>query len=378
MPLQAVNSTLPAVSCSSARATLDSVRIVEFSLEWMSEWAALENRLQSPYLTCSYEWTQTWINHYGDLIPHRFAVATHANEIVGMCLITNGVQQYDGPFEIKTLHIGTAGEPDLESVCVEYNHLLVAPEFLSQFVRQLTQLIAKCEVCECVLVEGMADRESLEFLDGETPTSVDEVPSYYCDLNLFRSAPSEPWRIFGESTRTNLRRSLRDLGNLEVDWADEPEFALGLYDEMVDYHQARWKAVGKPGVFSSNRFHHFHRDLIETLVPQQRAVLIRVRQGKRVLGIQYLLIEQNRLWYYQGGLPDYQSKHSLGNVTQYMAMLEGARRGYDAFDFLAGDDQYKRVLSTHHNVVYWIHWRRPSLKFRLLDGIRALRKRARK
>ena len=102
--------------------------------------------------------------------------------------------------------------------------------------------------------------------------------------------------------------------------------------------------------------------------------MVRVRQENRVLGILYLLIEQNRLWYYQGGLPEHKSKHSLGNVTQYLVMLEGARRGYDAFDFLAGDDQYKRVLSTHHNVVYWMNWRRPSFKFRLLDGLRSLRK----
>ena len=63
-----------------------------------------------------------------------------------------------------------------------------------------------------------------------------------------------------------------------------------------------------------------------------------------------------------------------GNTGSNDGMLEGARRGYDAFDFLAGDDQYKRVLSTHHNVVYWMNWRRPSFKFRLLDGLRSLRK----
>ena len=345
------------------------------SPEWMQEWAALEVRLRSPYLTCSHAWTRTWLKHYGDLVPHRLAVATHAGEVVGMCLITNGVQQYDGPLEIKTLHIGTAGEPESESVCVEYNRLLVAPEFLSPFVRQLTQSIAKRETCECLLVEGVSAEESQEFLNCDTPTGVEEVPSHYCDLNLFRAAPSEPWRLFGDSTRTNLRRSLRDLDDLHVDWADEPQVALQLYDEMIGYHQARWNAAGKPGVFASDRFRFFHRDLIETLVPQQRAVLVRVREQRRVIGILYLLIEQNRLWYYQGGLPDHQSKYSLGNVTQYLAMLEGARRGYDAFDFLAGDDQYKRVLSTHHNVMYWIRWRRPSLKFRLLDGLRSLRKR---
>ena len=374
MQQPAVNSTVDAGRCSSERRTLDSVHIVEFSPAWMREWAGLEERLQSSYLTCSYDWTQTWLNHYGDLVPHRVAIATHDDEIVGMCLLTNGVQQYEGPFTIKSVHIGTAGEPEADSVCVEYNRLLVPPEFRAQFVGELTKQISCHELYECLVVDGMAAYESLEFLAGDTPTSVEELPSHYCDLNLYRSAMAEPWRIYGESTRTNLRRALRDLGELQVDWADQPDVALALYDEMIDYHQARWNAAGKPGAFASDRFRGFHRDLIETLVPQRRATLVRVRQENRVLGILYLLIEQNRLWYYQGGLPEHKSKHSLGNVTQYLVMLEGARRGYDAFDFLAGDDQYKRVLSTHHNVVYWMNWRRPSFKFRLLDGLRSLRK----
>lgn len=373
MPLPAVSSIPTAAACSPSRSTLDSVRIVAFSAEWMREWAALEDRLESPWLTCSHTWTQTWLSHYGDLVPHRIAVGTCAGQIVGMCLITNGVGQYEGPFEVQTVHVGTAGEPELESVCVEYNHLLVAPEFLPDFVEQLKRLIFSQEVYDVLELDGLAQVEAREFRDGEMPTEVEEIPSYYCDLNLFRTAPAEPWRIFGESTRTNLRRSLRDLGDLQIDWAENAATALDFYEEMIAYHQARWTAAGKPGAFSSDRFRNFHHDLIAALVPQGKAVLTRVRQQDRVLGILYLLIEQNRLCYYQGGLPEHQSKQSLGIVTQYTTMLAGASRGYDAFDFLAGHDQYKRVLSTDHNLVYWIRWRRPSMKFRLLDGLRLLR-----
>lgn len=373
MLVQACPSTLPSVPGSPVRTVLDDVRLVAFSPEWMREWMALEERLQSPYLTCSSAWTGTWLKHYGDLVPHQIAVGRSESEIVALCLVTKGVGQFDGPFALKTLHVGTAGEPEADSVCVEYNRLLVAPELRTQFIHRLKEQITAQESYDCLLIDGMAEAESRDFLAGDEPHSMREVPSHFCDLTLFRSATAEPWRLFGESTRTNLRRALRDLGDIEVDWAEDAPQALTYYDEMIGYHQARWNASGKPGAFASARFRNFHQDLIETLVPQQRATLIRARQGQKVLGILYLLVEQNRLWYYQGGLPDHQSKHSLGNVTQYSAMLEGARRGYDAFDFMAGDAQYKRVLSTHHNTVFWVQWRKPSLKFRLLDGLRSLR-----
>lgn len=373
MLLQAGPTPPPTIRCSPVRTGLDDVRLVTFSPDWMREWSALEERLQSTYLTCSREWTATWLKHYGDLVPHQIAVGRCGTEVVGLCLITKGVGQYNGPFTLKSLHIGTAGEPELDSVCVEYNRLLVAPERRADFIRQLTERITAQESYDSLMIDGMAEAESREFLAGAPPQKVREVPSYYCDLKQFRSATAEPWRLFGESTRTNLRRALRDLGKIEVDWAEDAPQAVDFYDEMIGYHQARWNAVGKPGAFASARFRNFHQELIEAWVPQQRATLVRMREGGRVLAILYLLIEQNRLWYYQGGLPDHQSKLSLGNVAQYSAMLEGARRGYDAFDFLAGEAQYKRSLSTHQNTIFWAEWRKPSLKSRLMDGLRSLR-----
>jgi hypothetical protein len=270
------------------------------------------------------------------------------------------------------MHIGTAGEPDSESICVEYNHLLTSPAHRPEFARQLMLAVSQRESCECFHLDGMHPDDATAFIELQTPTEVEQVPSHYCDLNTVRSCTDEPWRLFGVSTRSNLRRSLRELGPVEIDWGDSVDEALGYYDEMVGYHRQRWNAVGKPGVFASHRFTEFHRDLISALVPSGRAVMIRARQQNRVLGILYLMIEDNRLLYYQAGLPEHQSKLSLGNVTQYLTMLEGARRGYDAFDFMAGDAQYKRVLSTHHNTLYWVKWRKPSVKFLVLDGLRTL------
>ncbi len=349
------------------------LRIVDASPQWLQEWRALDERLGSPYLSCSAEWTQCWIRHYGTLVPHQFAVLSRGEDLVGMCLLAEGVGQHDGPFAVKTLHIGTAGEPESDSICVEYNHLLTTPEYRSEFARQLLTAVSQRDFCECFVLDGMSSDDAQAFVELRAPTEVEQIPCHYCDLNAIRATPDEPWRLFGVSTRSNLRRSLRDLGSVELDWADSVEQSLDFYEEMIGYHRQRWNAIGKPGAFSSTRFTECHRDLVAALVPRGRAVLVRARQEHRVLGILYLLIENNRLLYYQAGLPEHQSKLSLGNVTQYLTMLEGARRGYDAFDFLAGNTQYKRVLSTHQNTLYWAKWRKPSVKFLVLDGLRSIK-----
>lgn len=352
----------------------DGLHLVAGTPRWLQEWQALEERLESTHLSNSAAWTRIWIAHYGSLVPHHIAVFTQNDDIAGMCLLTEGVDQREGPFAVRTLHVGTAGEPESESICVEYNHLLTSPGHLSEFARQLMAVAERHGSAQSFVLDGMAAVEAQAFIGLKTPTDVDARPSYYCNLDLIRTAPLEPWRLFGVSTRSNLRRSLRELGDIELDWADTVDQALTYYEEMIDYHCQRWNASGKPGVFSCARFSAFHRDLLAALIPCGRAVIVRARQGTRVLGILYLMIEDNRLLYYQSGLPEHTSKLSLGNVTQYLTMLEGARRGYDAFDFMAGEAQYKRVLSTHHNMLYWVKWRKPSVKLMVLDGLRTIKK----
>jgi hypothetical protein len=105
--------------------------------EAMALWREVEARLSNQRLMCSSIWTETWLSHFGTLVPHRFAIARRGDECCGVALLTNGVQQYDGPMPIKTWHLGTAGEPDADSVCIEYNSLLVGDEDRDDFAGQL-------------------------------------------------------------------------------------------------------------------------------------------------------------------------------------------------------------------------------------------------
>jgi hypothetical protein len=88
-------------------------------------WQEVERRVGTGGLTSSWAWTETWLRHYGDLVPHRFVVADRGAPCA-IALVTEGVGRFRGPFPIRTVHLGTAGEPDGETVRVEYNRLLVA------------------------------------------------------------------------------------------------------------------------------------------------------------------------------------------------------------------------------------------------------------
>lgn len=362
----------PSITQCDRPTTLD-LQVVHAAPAMWLDWQLLEERIGASHLMCSATWTRIWVETYGNEIPHTIVMARNGNLPVGFALLTDSTTR-NGPLTVRTLHLGTAGENEADSVCVEYNRLLVEDYYRESFIRELLKFIYQLPNWELLQLNGMASSDAQAFQSQMETPDVREVNSHYCDLNLIRAAPSEPWRIFGDSTRSNLRRSIRDLGNPVLEWAESAEQALRYYDELIIYHQARWNADGKPGAFASEKFSQFHREVISQLTTQQRVTLVRARQGDRPIGLLYLLIENNRILYYQAGIPEYTSKLSLGCVTQYLTMVEGARRGYDAFDFLAGDARYKMALSTHANTLRWISLKRRSVKFMLMDGLRALKR----
>ena len=340
------------------------------SAEVFELWEQLESECGGARLMASSTWTRLWWQHYRQQINTQVCIARRGLKVVGICLLTQGVPASYGPLRLRKLHLGTAGETEADSVCVEYNDVLARPEEKSAFLAALSQLIQKRADWDTCWGDGLLP-EMAQGLQLGAPSATRTELCWYTDLEKVRERMDNPASLFSESPRTNIRRALRDFQPLELQWAEEPEQALLFYQELVDHHQARWTAAGKPGAFASRMFHDFHAELIQQLVPRQQATVTRLRNGPYTMGLLYLLVDQGHVLYYQSGtVPQTKSKYSLGMVTQYLSLVEAARRGFRTFEFMAGDKQHKRILSTDHRELIWNTWSRDSWKTRLVETLR--------
>jgi len=324
-----------------------------------SLWQEIENRVGSNSLACSWLWTESWLRHYGDMIPHRFVVGER-DAAVAIALITEGAGKKIGPFNIRTLHLGTSGEPDTETVRVQYNRVLAPIEERDSFVRG---------VIELARVSG--SRWDQFHLDGfsrdDLPQGIELEPSFeslrdvccITDLAAIRSSGKTVIAALDSHAAKSIRRSIRfveeDHGPIRIEWADSIEHAHDIFDEMVKLHEARWAAKGQPGVFSSARFAGFHREIVQKAFPNGGVLLARVKAGEMTLGCDYSLIERNRVLSYQWGIAQLKNKRaSPGLVIGATVMQEALQRGLDEFDWLAGDAFYKRQLTTTSRELVWI------------------------
>jgi CelD/BcsL family acetyltransferase involved in cellulose biosynthesis len=116
--------------------------------------------------------------------------------------------------------------------------------------------------------------------------------------------------------------------------------------------------------------------LIEKSVLKGGVQLLRVTAGQHLLGIVYNLAHEGRVYFYQCGYnyPD-DKRLSPGLVTLSYAIQYCLGAGFEDYDFLSGFASYKQRLSTGGRTLIWAALRRPSVKLRVLDGLRSVKQR---
>ena len=341
-------------------------------------WGDLETKLANDSIVCSWDWTETWLKYYGDLVPHYFAVGDCAGIPCGVALISQGVDRRCGPFRVQSRHLGTAGEPDADSVCVEYNRLLVAPANREAFVSALVAAIRREANWDEFILDGFAPEDAELLLRAEPSLVAERRVCRAVDLQTAGEMGGEILTALKTNTQKKIRRSLRGFGAIQTEWADTAEHALDILNELIDLHQRRWEQTGEPGSFSSARFAAFHRELVPRLFVKGAVLLFRARSTLGTIGCLYSFIEHGRVLFYQSGLATVDdNKLKPGLVTHALCMQDSMERGLTEYNFLAGDSRYKQELSTMERELVWASARQRRMKFFIVDSLRRARQRVR-
>ncbi|MFL5288254.1 MAG: GNAT family N-acetyltransferase [Rhodopila sp.] len=314
-------------------------------------WRALEQRAEPSFF-------QSW-TWYGCLAAERFpdpvlVEATEAGRTVALALF-NRVRDRLGP---PRLYLGQAGQPALDCPYIEQNGVLA-------------ETGREADLAACCLRAVAAEHAPV--LSGIGPNMLaaarqaaalihvtNQQDSPCIDLARIRAADRDYLAGRSANTRQQVRRSDRSYardGAVRVERADTVPAALAMLDEMADLHQATWTARGRPGCFATPFFRRFHAALIQEALPRKEVALLRVQGDRQPIGVLYNFAFRGRMYAYQsgfayGGTEGTRAKPGLS--CHHAAIRHALALGFDCYDFLAGDDRYKRSLSDHAHAQYWV------------------------
>jgi CelD/BcsL family acetyltransferase involved in cellulose biosynthesis len=346
-----------------------------------NHWRALEACSDASFFL---SWT--WI---GCLAAERFpdpilVEATEDGRTVALALF-NRVRRWGLP----VLYLHESGDPELDCPYIEHNGVLTE----AGRAAELTPL--------CLEAVARRYRVILSGIDGICLDAIHSIagfirprraqPAHFADLAKTRGTGADYLATRGPNTRQQIRRSeryfakLADGGPVTVTEAKSVREGLAMLDSLAALHQASWLSRGKPGAFAKPFFRRFHRALIEAGLPAGVIALQKVTIGDIVIGYLYNFRFRNQMLAYQSGL-DYRSEVSAarpGLLAHAAAVRDAVLQDIEIYDFLAGDDRYKRSLSDAFQTLSWVE-AGPSWTYilttgwaldRLKNGWRWLRKR---
>lgn len=325
-------------------------------------WRELEARASPTALTCSWDWTAAWLRHYGDVVPYRFAIGRRAGAVCGIALITESAGRGRAQLRPRRIHIGTAGEPPGEGIYVECNRVLATSDAEAGFAAALVKTLVAMRGWDELALDGFEADQADSLVNANPRFRVRREPSPIVDLRSARGS-GNALELLRKSVRQRVRRGLRGLGDVATEWADGEDAALRMLDELVELHQRRWRAAGRPGAFAAERVRAYHRDLVRTLLPRQSVMLFRARCDAGTIGCLYGFLDRGRLLFYQSGFGEFgDPRLKPGLVTHALCMQACLDRGLDEYDLLAGESRYKRELANAERTLVWAVAARPTAR----------------
>lgn len=177
-----------------------------------------------------------------------------------------------------------------------------------------------------------------------------------CSALLLPPTKSELLQLFSKRQRANLRNArsrLARAGGGALEQAS-PADVPGWLQDLFLLHTNRWSRTGEPGVLAEEKVRAFHRIAAPRLVARGILRLYRLRVEDSTVAILYALAKSSTLFcYLQGYDPEF-AYLSPGTQLMFSAMEDAIQHGIRKFDFLRGDEAYKR------------HWRaRAETTFRV-------------
>jgi hypothetical protein len=334
-------------------------------------WTAVESRLGEAGAMCSWAWTGTWLDHYGDVVAHRFLLAERDGVPCGVALVSE--QSEASRVRPPTIALGTAGEPPGSSVFVERNRILASEADRAEVAGAMIGELERSRGWQRLRLDGMLPEEARMIIGERQPATWQLEESPLADLSALDAGESLEW--LPARRRRRVERTFELLGALECEWAGDADEALSMLDELISLHQASWQARGESGAFASARFSAFHRDLVARLAPSGGVALFRVRRGEQTLACLYGLLEGGRLLYYQGGVAQHPDNRVRVGLAAHVEFMRACRlRGLEKYDFLAPAARYKEELSNGSEQLVWAELERPGGRLMMERAARRARR----
>ncbi|MCW5943689.1 MAG: GNAT family N-acetyltransferase [Fimbriimonadaceae bacterium] len=303
-----------------------AVRVVE-TADWIDrlvpQWSRLHveaggTSFQSP------DWLAAWWDVFGGGRRPRVLTAYEGDDLVGLFPLCVG-----GSVFRRLAPMGAGPSDTLAPLIHPERQTPVAEAFAKE-------IVGLSGVDEVVLPELPESSPLASRLTGGSPRSV-------C-LKLDLPSTFDGYvKTLSKSLRYDVRRLDKRADRFRIEFAGASDAHEAL-ESFLNLHGRRWRKRGLPGAFFG-RTVRFQRAFAPAAIASGRLWLARVWIDGSLAGALYALRSGTNVGFYQSGFEPRLSALSPGTLLVAATIRRAIEEGCTVFDFLRGDEPYKRRWS---------------------------------
>ena len=333
------------------------------------EWNKLLERSAANTITLTHEWLTTWWNVFGADRELCILLVRDGAQLIGIApLLKRRVSSFG--ISAQRLEFLASGEDEADEICSDYLDFIIEQGRENDALTAIFQFLREQETNwdELLLKEIVSNSPTLDLLTAQCQNSgfkyeiEDNGEAVYLPLE-------QGWdnlqQTFARKTRNKIRQDEKAAQKhgytLEI-VQDAAQFEDAFASYMA-LHQNLWTSRGEPGVFASEMFTRFHRELAAKLLPKGRICLYLLKCGDQPLAALHVFVYAGTAFYYQAGFAPTDAVRSPGNLVRNMGIRHAMESGLKEWDFLKAEpDSYKYRWSQHTRQIKQIRIVKPQAK----------------
>jgi len=314
----------------------------------------------------SFAWHFAWWNSFQHLGQLCIYVLETDGEIVGIAPFFQ--DRWNGQKRLRFLGSG--------KTCTDYASLIVADGWRNRFSKEIANSISNS--ASMLEMEGVDGTASQAYMDESLANrfwryETDLEPTWQLDL-------PEDWQSFLSKSKKSLKRKIKKADKrLKSDEIEIRSTLDGLcfeeaWEHIVRLHQSRLVSKGKAGAFADENFEEFLHNAIASLAEEERAEIIVAYHEGGPIGAHLMLHDSGRTLLYLAGILAEKSKLEPGHLLITFEVRRAIEQGREVFDFLRGDQPYKKYWGAVPNQLQSIRFvSRSAVPTAINQGFRLLR-----
>jgi CelD/BcsL family acetyltransferase involved in cellulose biosynthesis len=324
-------------------------RICEFNREWVGEsqrvWDDLIAQSNANSVFMSWAWVASWLETIG---RHK------ETKVLGLCegdrLIAVLPLFIDRrPSTLWGRHVSLAGgwhaDPDYSDLLCAIGYESVAIEMFAAWIVSWNEW-TQCEFQD-VLPEALVRRMAQLM---EPAGVVEDTAGSGCTrLLLVKGWGHILKERFDRKRRYNIERQMRlasERQHLRMVFHEAPEDVKRTFPILLRLHDERKAMQGIKSQFSCEERGEFHALAAVRLSESRRAFIVFLETDEEVVAAAYCLRDMTRLYYFQTGVSAHGIAQGAGSTLLYLLIQWASNQGLSWFEFLKGDEEYKKSWMT--------------------------------